>query len=186
MDIKKVNALYENKPKSQLDRSTQVHKTSSGSITITGGTLEHKNAWKTPDSLKDEGVTIRNTLSSIAGAGSGEFHIYRAHKKWEEARLKKMDMEEKAEKEKDAFNQRQKGRDERAQKKTQKNQTKREKQKQKKQREKAIKQLEKKAAEKSDENSSSEPEESIRKKSKPVSDQNETETKRLKVEEVTK
>ncbi|KAJ3218256.1 hypothetical protein HDU81_000630 [Chytriomyces hyalinus] len=49
---------------------------------------------------------VRNVQGSSAGAGSGEFHVYRNLRRKEFARLKAMDMKDKMEKEKSEYEQR--------------------------------------------------------------------------------
>lgn len=53
-----------------------------------------KKGWETP-AIFSEGFTIKNTPSSTAGAGSGEFHQYRYGRRKEISRLKQMEMERK-------------------------------------------------------------------------------------------
>ncbi|KAJ3055109.1 hypothetical protein HK097_011484 [Rhizophlyctis rosea] len=58
-----------------------------------------------PDTLKPKAPRefVRNVQGSSAGAGSGEFHVYRALRRKEYARQKVMDEEAKAEEEQRAF-----------------------------------------------------------------------------------
>ncbi|CAG8585112.1 5434_t:CDS:2 [Funneliformis mosseae] len=53
--------------------------------------------------LKPPKDIVRNVQGSSAGAGSGEFHVYRAHRRREYTRLKIMEEETKKEEEKREF-----------------------------------------------------------------------------------
>ncbi|RIA96810.1 hypothetical protein C1645_687510 [Glomus cerebriforme] len=53
--------------------------------------------------LKPPKDIVRNVQGSSAGAGSGEFHVYRAHRRREYTRLKVMEEETKKEEEKQDF-----------------------------------------------------------------------------------
>jgi len=87
--------------------------------------------WSTPAYLKDEGVVVHNTPGSSAGAGSGEFHLYRQQRRREGFRLAKMEWEARKKEEEDSFTQRQTERQEKADTKTSKKAEKRKKLKEK-------------------------------------------------------
>ncbi|KAK4190146.1 putative duf1168 domain protein [Podospora australis] len=70
---------------------------------------------------------VTNVQGSSAGAGSGEFHVYKAARRREYERLRQMDEEVKAETEKEKFERERKEREERDAEKTRKNREKREK-----------------------------------------------------------
>ncbi|KAK9765571.1 hypothetical protein K7432_005992 [Basidiobolus ranarum] len=79
--------------------------------------------------LKAPKDIVRNVPGSSAGAGSGEFHIYRAHRRREYARTKMMDEETKAEQEQLEFDQKRQELQQKADEKTAKNRAKRQKRK---------------------------------------------------------
>ena len=70
---------------------------------------------------------VANVQGSSAGAGSGEFHVYKASRRREYERLRAMDEEVKTEKEDEAFRRKREEEAERDRKKTEKNREKREK-----------------------------------------------------------
>ncbi|ODO06842.1 hypothetical protein I350_04202 [Cryptococcus amylolentus CBS 6273] len=73
---------------------------------------------------------MKNVQGSSAGAGSGEFHVYKQSRRREYERLRMMEEESKAEEERAAFAKRQAERDAEAESKTAKNRAKRQKRKQ--------------------------------------------------------
>jgi hypothetical protein len=72
---------------------------------------------------------VTNVQGSSAGAGSGEFHVYKASRRREYERLKAMDEEVKKDKDKEEFDREKKERERRDEEKTRKNREKREKMK---------------------------------------------------------
>ncbi|KAI9811719.1 MAG: hypothetical protein M1827_005264 [Pycnora praestabilis] len=72
---------------------------------------------------------VANVQGSSAGAGSGEFHVYKASRRREYERLRLMDEEVKREKENEEFEKKKVEMKEKDEKKTNKNKTKREKMK---------------------------------------------------------
>jgi Protein of unknown function (DUF1168) len=72
---------------------------------------------------------VANVQGSSAGAGSGEFHVYKASRRREYERLRAMDDEVKKEKESEEFDRLRKEREEKDREKTRKNREKREKMK---------------------------------------------------------
>lgn len=74
---------------------------------------------------------VTNVQGSSAGAGSGEFHVYKASRRREYERLRQMDEEVRKEKEEEAFERERREREERDAEKTRKNREKREKKKNK-------------------------------------------------------
>ncbi|ORX95739.1 DUF1168-domain-containing protein [Basidiobolus meristosporus CBS 931.73] len=79
--------------------------------------------------LKPPKEIVRNVPGSSAGAGSGEFHIYRAHRRREYARTKIMEEEMKAEQDQIEFDQKREELQQKADEKTAKNRAKRQKRK---------------------------------------------------------
>ncbi|KAL6860386.1 hypothetical protein ACO1O0_004414 [Amphichorda felina] len=72
---------------------------------------------------------VTNVQGSSAGAGSGEFHVYKAARRREYERLKEMDEEVRREKEGEEFEREKREREKRDEEKTRKNREKREKMK---------------------------------------------------------
>ncbi|KAL2213815.1 DUF1168-domain-containing protein [Sarocladium strictum] len=72
---------------------------------------------------------VTNVQGSSAGAGSGEFHVYKASRRREYERLKAMDEEVKKDKDKEEFDREKEERERRDEEKTRKNREKREKMK---------------------------------------------------------
>ncbi|KAJ3553005.1 hypothetical protein NM688_g3849 [Phlebia brevispora] len=72
---------------------------------------------------------MKNVQGSSAGAGSGEFHVYKASRRREYERLKMMDDEAQKEAEEAEFEQKRRGWEEQAEAKTAKNRAKRQKKK---------------------------------------------------------
>ena len=72
---------------------------------------------------------VTNVQGSSAGAGSGEFHVYKASRRREYERLKEMDDEVKKEKDQVDFEKSKEARDKRDEEKTRRNREKREKMK---------------------------------------------------------
>ncbi|ORX50641.1 DUF1168-domain-containing protein [Piromyces finnis] len=97
--------------------------------------------------LKPPKDFIRNIQGSSAGAGSGEFHVYRALRRKELMRLKLMDEEIKKEQEQKEFNEKMNKLKEIEDKKTEKRRKKRQMQKESKKR-KLMKEKEEKAEKK--------------------------------------
>ncbi|CAG8960637.1 hypothetical protein HYFRA_00013515 [Hymenoscyphus fraxineus] len=89
---------------------------------------------------------VANVQGSSAGAGSGEFHVYKASRRREYERLRAMDEEVRNEGEGAAWEKEKREREERDREKTRKNREKREKLKKKKQGAKATDAVEKPAA----------------------------------------
>lgn len=87
-----------------------------------------------PKKLQPPPEIVANVQGSSAGAGSGEFHVYKASRRREYERLKLMDEETRKEKEKEEFENKQEELRKRDDAKTQKNKAKREKAKARKQR----------------------------------------------------
>jgi hypothetical protein len=75
---------------------------------------------------------VANVQGSSAGAGSGEFHVYKASRRREYERLKMMDEEVKREKENEEFEKQREEKKRKDEEKTRKNREKREKMKKKK------------------------------------------------------
>lgn len=72
---------------------------------------------------------VTNVQGSSAGAGSGEFHVYKASRRREYERLKAMDEEVKKDKDKEEFDREKEERERRDEEKTRKNRERREKMK---------------------------------------------------------
>ena len=72
---------------------------------------------------------VTNVQGSSAGAGSGEFHVYKAARRREYERLKEMDEEVRREKESEEFEREKREREKRDEERTRKNREKREKMK---------------------------------------------------------
>ncbi|RSL76492.1 hypothetical protein CEP51_009920 [Fusarium floridanum] len=72
---------------------------------------------------------VTNVQGSSAGAGSGEFHVYKASRRREYERLREMDEELRREKDKEEFNKDKTERDRKDEERTRKNREKREKMK---------------------------------------------------------
>jgi hypothetical protein len=72
---------------------------------------------------------VANVQGSSAGAGSGEFHVYKASRRREYERLRAMDEEVRKEKDSEDFDKEKMEREERDREKTRKNREKREKMK---------------------------------------------------------
>jgi len=77
---------------------------------------------------------VANVQGSSAGAGSGEFHVYKASRRREYERLRAMDEEVRKEKDGEDFDKERKEREEKDREKTRKNREKREKMKAEKRR----------------------------------------------------
>jgi len=90
-------------------------------------TDEQKDAASKVDVLQ-----VQNTMGSTAGAGSGEFHMYRASRRREMNRIEKMDVDARKKEEIDAFETRKRERAEGAEAQHQKRADKRRKKKDKK------------------------------------------------------
>ncbi|KAF8939297.1 hypothetical protein EDD21DRAFT_89799 [Dissophora ornata] len=73
---------------------------------------------------------VKNVQGSSAGAGSGEFHVYRAGRRREYARLKNMELESKEEREQREYDERIQAKRAADEEKTEKNRTKRQRRKQ--------------------------------------------------------
>ncbi|KAG0345069.1 hypothetical protein BG004_003999 [Podila humilis] len=73
---------------------------------------------------------VKNVQGSSAGAGSGEFHVYRAGRRREYARLKNMDLESKAAREQREYEEKMAAKREADEEKTEKNRSKRQRRKQ--------------------------------------------------------
>ncbi|KAI1302822.1 hypothetical protein EDD11_005492 [Mortierella claussenii] len=73
---------------------------------------------------------VKNVQGSSAGAGSGEFHVYRAGRRREYARLKNMELESKEEKEQREYEERIQAKRAADEEKTEKNRAKRQRRKQ--------------------------------------------------------
>ncbi|KAG0234062.1 hypothetical protein BGW42_006928 [Actinomortierella wolfii] len=73
---------------------------------------------------------IKNIQGSSAGAGSGEFHVYRAVRRREYTRLKNMELESKEEREKREFEEKRAAKQREDEERTEKNRAKRQKRKQ--------------------------------------------------------
>ncbi|KAG0256401.1 hypothetical protein DFQ27_005757 [Actinomortierella ambigua] len=73
---------------------------------------------------------IKNIQGSSAGAGSGEFHVYRAVRRREYTRLKNMELESKEEREKREFEEKVEAKRREDEERTEKNRAKRQKRKQ--------------------------------------------------------
>lgn len=71
---------------------------------------------------------VNNVQGSSAGAGSGEFHVYKAARRREYERLREMDEEVKREKDREGFEKEKEERDKRDDERTRRNREKREKQ----------------------------------------------------------
>lgn len=82
---------------------------------------------------------VTNVQGSSAGAGSGEFHVYKAARRRENERLRLMDEEVRAEEEQREFEAKRKEREEEDRAKTERNRLKREKMKARKEKAKAGK-----------------------------------------------
>ncbi|CAG8713991.1 34672_t:CDS:2 [Gigaspora margarita] len=82
--------------------------------------------------LKAPKDIVRNVQGSSAGAGSGEFHVYRAHRRREYTRLKIMEEEAKKEEEKQEFEEKMQAVKTKEEERTAKRRAKRQKKKQKK------------------------------------------------------
>ncbi|KAI0665959.1 hypothetical protein C8Q78DRAFT_1083524 [Trametes maxima] len=80
-------------------------------------------------SIRPAREMMKNVQGSSAGAGSGEFHVYKASRRREYERLKMMDEEAQKEAEEAEFERRKRERDEQADAKTAKNRAKRQKKK---------------------------------------------------------
>lgn len=72
---------------------------------------------------------VTNVQGSSAGAGSGEFHVYKAARRREYERLREMDAEVRREQQQEDFAKEKEGRDKRDEEKTRKNRERREKMK---------------------------------------------------------
>ncbi|PKS10442.1 hypothetical protein jhhlp_002193 [Lomentospora prolificans] len=72
---------------------------------------------------------VTNVQGSSAGAGSGEFHVYKAARRREADRLRRMDEEARKEKEQEEFEREKRARESKDDEKTRKNREKREKMK---------------------------------------------------------
>lgn len=72
---------------------------------------------------------VANVQGSSAGAGSGEFHVYKASRRREYERLRAMDEEVRGEQEAEAFDKQKREREDRDREKTRKNREKRERMK---------------------------------------------------------
>ncbi|EIW62894.1 DUF1168-domain-containing protein [Trametes versicolor FP-101664 SS1] len=80
-------------------------------------------------SIRPAREMMKNVQGSSAGAGSGEFHVYKASRRREYERLKVMDEEAQKEAEEAEFERRKREREEQAEAKTSKNRAKRQKKK---------------------------------------------------------
>ena len=81
---------------------------------------------------------VTNVQGSSAGAGSGEFHVYKAARRREADRLRRMDEEARKEKEHEDFERERRAREEKDDEKTRKNREKREKMKARKAKARAV------------------------------------------------
>ncbi|KAF4979207.1 hypothetical protein FZEAL_4541 [Fusarium zealandicum] len=90
---------------------------------------------RVPDSFSPSGAVLRaappeivtNVQGSSAGAGSGEFHVYKASRRREYERLREMDEDLRHEKDREEFHKGKTERDRRDEERTRKNREKREK-----------------------------------------------------------
>ncbi|KAL3428169.1 hypothetical protein PVAG01_01678 [Phlyctema vagabunda] len=87
----------------------------------TSSTLINKHISGAPPEI------VANVQGSSAGAGSGEFHVYKASRRREYERLRQMDEEVRKEKDGEDFDKERREREERDREKTRKNREKREK-----------------------------------------------------------
>ncbi|KAF9346890.1 hypothetical protein BGX26_001609 [Mortierella sp. AD094] len=88
---------------------------------------ERSNQTRGPKEPKDY---VKNVQGSSAGAGSGEFHVYRAMRRREYARLKNMELESKEEREQREHEEKLMAKRAADEEKTEKNRTKRQRRKQ--------------------------------------------------------
>jgi len=105
----------------------------------TGGSGGDGMGWSTPAYFGSEGLQVKNTPGSTAGAGSGEFHQYRYLRRKEFFRLKQMDIEAKKQEETKKYKEMREQKDAKASAKTAKKSSKRKKLKQKHQEAKSRK-----------------------------------------------
>ncbi|EXJ81569.1 hypothetical protein A1O1_07633 [Capronia coronata CBS 617.96] len=95
-------------------------------VTLPPPSTERKSALPAPPEI------VANVQGSSAGAGSGEFHVYKASRRREYERLRVMDEEAKKEEENERWEREERERRERDEEKTRKNREKRNKKKAKK------------------------------------------------------
>ncbi|KAG0052537.1 hypothetical protein BGZ83_002468 [Gryganskiella cystojenkinii] len=109
---------------------------------------ERPNPKKTSKEPKDY---VKNVQGSSAGAGSGEFHVYRAGRRREYARLKNMDLESKEAREQREYEEKIEAMKAADEEKTEKNRSKRQRRKQRASNNKLSKQLREAQGENDDE-----------------------------------
>ncbi|XWX01368.1 hypothetical protein V2A60_009395 [Cordyceps javanica] len=105
------------------DRDIRVPPSSSSAVTAAGSGGRPTHAGSRPPEI------VTNVQGSSAGAGSGEFHVYKAARRREYERLREMDAEVRREQAQEAFARDKEGRDRRDEEKTRKNRERRDKMK---------------------------------------------------------